>query len=285
MKNSENTQRSVIESENRILTNEYSPTSQLGSSNSFFKRIAESVPKRKAFFDSEKDKLGREKLNKFHNRKHTDYQLSLLKNRIKKLAKEETMAQKKIQETQRRADTFLETRYKYDVDQSIKHQHRYKVQKETEAKREQLRQERINSYERKKQIRMNMLENKLRDGLIVKQTLQNGFQDRDYRLNNDLKHKLEKIRKVKDGHKRSSMSKVERQSNIELSNQKRVEHVMNKDQSKAAANINKMKKLEEKEIEIMERLKQTLNMQQQAVLNFENMVMAKDRSLNGSIGH
>jgi hypothetical protein len=36
MKNSENTQRSVIESETRIFTNEFSPTSQLGTTSSFF---------------------------------------------------------------------------------------------------------------------------------------------------------------------------------------------------------------------------------------------------------
>ena len=36
MKNSENTQRSVIESETRVFTNEFSPTSQLGTTSSFF---------------------------------------------------------------------------------------------------------------------------------------------------------------------------------------------------------------------------------------------------------
>ena len=47
---------------------------------------------------------------------------------------EEVKAHKKIQEIQRRADTFLEIRYKYDFDQNVKYQHRYKMHKELERK-------------------------------------------------------------------------------------------------------------------------------------------------------
>jgi hypothetical protein len=160
------------------------------------------------------------------------------------------------------------------------HQHRYKVQKDTEEKREMLRQERINSYERKKVIRMSMIENKLHDGLLVKQGLQAGFRSRDYRANDNMRYNLEKIRVVQDIRKRCSVSKVDRQAWIEMENKKRVDNLMKKDQSRATSNITKMTKLEQVEISIMERLKTTLNQQQKAVHDFESMVMSKDRSIN-----
>jgi hypothetical protein len=196
------------------------------------------------------------------------------------LAQEEALAHKKIQETQRRASQFRHTRHKYDIDQSTIHQHRYKVQNDTEIKREMLRQERINSYERKKVIRMSMIENKLHEGLLVKQGLQDGFRSRDYRANDNMRYKMEKVRVVQDFRKRCSISKVDRQAQLEMNNKKRVDSLMNKDQSRATSNINKMTELEQKEISIMERLKTTLSQQQKAVHDFESMVMSKDRSIN-----
>ena len=151
IKNSNDTQRSVMESSANMFLFDSSPLSMHGSSTSFVNRKAGSMPRERFVKgDPEKDKLGREKLNKFHNRKHTDYQLNLLQNRIRKLAQEEKNAQRKIQETQRRAESFLQTRYKFEVDQSIKNEYRFQQQKELELKRERLRQERLNSYEKKK---------------------------------------------------------------------------------------------------------------------------------------
>ena len=84
LKNSNETQRSVMESSAQAADLNLSSKSPLGTHVSFFNRKAVSMPKRRiGGVDPEKDRLGREKLNKFQNRKHTDYQLNLLKNRIK----------------------------------------------------------------------------------------------------------------------------------------------------------------------------------------------------------
>lgn len=135
---------------------------------SFMMRKAVSNPRNREGIDNDKDKLGREKLNKYHNRKHTDYQLTLLKNRIKKLAHEEMLAQRKIRESQRRADNFIQTRYKFDVDQNIKYEHKYAKQIELQNKREKIRQERLESYERKKLAKMNIISNNINDGINIK---------------------------------------------------------------------------------------------------------------------
>jgi hypothetical protein len=255
-----------------------SPLSMHGSSSSFMNRKGGSMPRERFLKGNpEKDKLGREKLNKFHNRKHTDYQLGLLQNRIRKLAQEEKNAQRKIQETQRRAESFLQTRYKFEVDQSIKNEYRLQQQKELELKRERLRQERLNSYEKKKQIRMNVIGNNLQDGMRVKQLLQNGFRDRDMRLDVELKSKLDMINMVKDHHKRHTLSKLEREDLQNTMNRSRFDTLMKKEEKQANSNISKMKQLERQEEQIMERLQNTLTVQQQAVKSLVDMVIANKR--------
>lgn len=278
LKNSNETQRSMMESTAIVFSHDYSPISNNVSMASIFHRKAASNPRNRG--ETEKARLGREKLNKHHNRKHTDYNLSLLKNRIKKLEYEEQKAQKKIIETQRRAEAFMQTRYKFDVDQSIKHETRYERELELQRRRERFRQERLDSYERKKQIRMNIITNNLKEGLGVKKVLQEGFRDRDYRQEEILKMKLQKIQEVKEGHKRHSYSKVEREEYRNMENRKRVDLTINHDEIKASANVNKMKQLEKQEQKIMERLKETLSNHQKTVKSFEDMILAKKQRSN-----
>ena len=52
---------------------------------------------------------------------------------------------------------------------------------------------------------------------------------------------------------------------------------MKEDDRKANLNIAKMKALEKHEQALMDRLKNTLNIQQQAFKDFETMVLSKDR--------
>ena len=55
------------------------PSSNKSSSSSFFNRKAASIPKNRQHHDSENEKLGRERLRQFYERKHTDNQLQTLK--------------------------------------------------------------------------------------------------------------------------------------------------------------------------------------------------------------
>ena len=64
---------------------------------------------------------------------------------------------------------------------------------------------------------------------------------------------------------------------------KRFDKILQNDETKASLNINKMKKLEKQEQKIMERLKETLNMQQKTVLSFEEMVLASQRAQNKNV--
>mmetsp|Transcript_4589 Transcript_4589/g.3862 ORF Transcript_4589/g.3862 Transcript_4589/m.3862 type:complete len:160 (+) Transcript_4589:316-795(+) len=150
------------------------------------------------------------------------------------------------------------------------------MHQELEKKRDRIRQERVNSYERKEQIRMSMIESKLKEGLNVKFHLKNGFKNRDHRLKSDMSIKLEKIRKIKGNHQKSSQAKIERDVQQLDSNKRRVDTFMVNQDKRASSNIGKMKKLEKQEQEIMERLKNTLHMQQQAFQDFESLVLTKD---------
>jgi hypothetical protein len=78
------------------------------------------------------------------------------------------LVQRKIKETQRRADHFIQTRYKFDVDQNIKHEFRYAKQIELQQKREKIRQDRIDSLERKKQAKMNIIANNFNESINIK---------------------------------------------------------------------------------------------------------------------
>ena len=237
-----------------------------------------SNPRNGGSIDPEKDRLGREKLNKYHNRKHTDYQLTLLKNRIKKLAHEEMLVQRKIRETQRRADHFIFTRYKFDVDQNTKYENKYAKQIELQEKRERIRQERINSHEKKKQAKMNVISNNFKEGLNVKKTLYDGFRDRDMRLEEELNGKLVKIQQIKDYHKRHSLSKIERHELRNFENKQRVDIMMSKDDMRAQANLSQMKKLEKQEQIMMEKLKETMNAHQRTVQTLESMVSSNSKA-------
>ncbi|CAI2372559.1 unnamed protein product [Moneuplotes crassus] len=276
LKNSNATQRSVIESSANVFSNDISPSTEVGTASSFMRRDARSLPHGRAGgINPEKDRLGREKLNKYHNRKHTDYQLNLLKNRIHRLEHEESKAQKKIMATQRLADKFMEARFKYDVDQSIKQDYRYRTHRDLEEKRNRLNQERRDSYERKKQIRMNCIENKLKEGLQVKQTLYRGFYNRDVRLGEEMNLKLAKIRQIKNGHNSHTNNKIEHHNQLCNENKRRVDKIIKKDEKRAKANISKMKFLEKKEQDIIERLRETQTLQQKTLSDFENMILSK----------
>jgi len=273
LKNSNNTHRSVMESTVHAFNSEYLSSQQMDSNASFQRRKSDSLPpKRTLRGNAEKDRLGREKLNKFHNKKHTHYQLNLLKNRINRLAYEEAKAQKKIDETKKRAESFMQTRYKFNVDQSIKNNYQFKMQQETEANREKFRQQRRDSYERIKQAKLKLIEKNLQDGFEVKQNLRHGFTNRDLRMSQDRQHKLSTINHIKNHHQNHSISKNERVNKQNEENKSRFDSIVLKDEAKTASNIKQMTKLERHEQELMERLKNTLEMHQQTVSSFEHMV-------------
>lgn len=284
IKDSQTTQRTLLESSATLFNPDAIPSTQVDTSSSFFRRDARSLPrKRLASIQAEKDRLGREKLHKYKNRKHTDYQVGLLKNRVKRLKQEEINAQKKIHETKRRAEKFMEARFKYDVDQSIKYDYRYHTQRELEQKRDRINQERKNSYERKKQIRMGVIESKLKEGLKVKQGLYNSFKNRDIWMNQEMRYKKSKIQRINQSHSDHSKTKFERHNNQCDSNRKRVEKSMKDDEHMANANISKMKQLEKQEQALMSRLQNTLSVQQEALSEFENMVLTKKGDKRNSL--
>lgn len=237
-----------------------SPSSGKSSSSSFHRKAA-SIPRNRYINNTETDKIGRERLRKFYERKHTDNQLQTLKNRIHKLTRDEQNAQRKMKQTQHFADFFMQARYKFDVDQQIKNDSRYQKYMEIQEKRDRLNQERQESLERKKEIRRSVLESNLKQGYMVKQNLRQGFNERDGRLNDEMNVKLAKINQIKEYHKRHSMSKVERQENRVQENKNRFEKMLNQDNSRASSNVKLMKKLQKREQAIMEKLKETLNLQ------------------------
>ncbi len=177
----------------------------------------------------------------------------------------------------------MEARFKYDVDQSIKYDYRYHTQRELEEKRDRINQERKNSYERKKQIRMGVIESKLKEGLKVKQGLYNSFKNRDIWMNQEMRYKKSKIQKINQSHSDHSKTKFERHNNQCDSNRKRVEKSMKDDEHRANTNISKMKQLEKQEQALMSRLQNTLNVQQEALNKFENMVLTKKGDKRNSI--
>ena len=87
-----------------------------------------------------------------------------------------------------------------------------------------------------------------------------------------------KIQQIKEYHKRHSLSKIERHEVRNFENKKRVDIMMSKDDMRAQANISEMKRLERKEQEMMERLKETMNIHQRTVQTLESMVSSNSKA-------
>ena len=186
-KNSNDTQRSVMESSALLFKGDYSPPTNIGSVTPFLYRNSFSLTRKRSKNlrnspNREAERIGREKLNKFQNKKHKEYQLNLLKNRVSRLEQEEINAQKKIRAIETRAEKFIKARFNFNIQQQDKFQHNLRVQQDLKLKREKLNKERQESYERKKQIRMSMIERKLNEGHTVRNKLETGFKERDLRL-------------------------------------------------------------------------------------------------------
>ena len=186
----------------------------------------------------------------------------LWNNRIIKLTRDEAKAQRKITQTQKFANFFLQTRHKFHIDQSIKNEHKYQQYVDLRNRREKFTQDRINSNERKKEIRKSVIEHNIRESLNIKHALKEGFRDRDMRFKNEIEQKMQKIKQIREYHQRHSLMKQERQMSKVYDNKNRFDMVLNKDHSRASSNLKQMKKLQKQEKAIMEKLKETLSMQE-----------------------
>ena len=74
--------------------------------------------------------------------------------------------------------------------------------------------------------------------------------------------KCRKFKQIREYHQRHSLMKQERQMSKVYDNKNRFDMVLNKDHSRASSNVKQMKKLQKQEKAIMEKLKETLSMQE-----------------------
>ena len=82
------------------------------------------------------------------------------------------------------------------------------------------------------------------------------------RFKNEIEQKMQKIKQIREYHQRHSLMKQERQMSKVYDNKNRFDMVLNKDHSRASSNVKQMKKLQKQEKAIMEKLKETLSMQE-----------------------
>ena len=203
-------------------------------------------------------------------RRRVDEDARLLANRIALLKQEDLKATKKIEETRRKAQEIIEARSR-SAKESQKHEMSQREKSEQiKLQNQQLRLQREREKSIKKQANQYRFEQAMQEVKAIKILQHNNLKSLGYKALEDLSHKVtlknkikEQERAVEEKKKKIMQEKIEA-SRIEML--KKAEH----EDSVRRAKEEHLSKLEQKELELIQRLQNTQIMQKTAYEDLES---------------
>jgi len=209
-------------------------------------------------------------LNAAHRKKHVDNDAQLLANRIALLRKEEQRAWRKIQQTKKRADEIVHMRREHER----KIEEKAKLAKRAEAKERRIAEENLKLEESARRARLKTIEamyrKKRSDVQRVRQERQVNRAEARAQQQEEIQLKRERRAAIKKHEEDLKQQREDERIRIERENEQKYLARVREKEIEARRKEKEVSKLEKVEMQLIQKLKNTQQLQQQAFQELEN---------------